>query len=264
MQKRRLGSTDIFVSELGLGTVKFGRNQGVKYPTSFTLPSDIEIKNLLALGFEHGINLLDTAPAYGSSEERLGKLLLGARSRWIIASKVGEEFNDGVSSYDFSQASVIKSVERSLQRLKTDYLDIVLVHSNGDDENIIHKENIFSVLTQLKEQGKIRAFGMSSKTITGGMLSVDLADVTMVTYNPTYQDEKTIIDYALEKQKGILIKKAFASGHLQKIANADPVKHALQLCLAEPAVSSIIIGTINPKHLLQNIDNVNAQHYSKL
>lgn len=256
MQKRRLGSTDLYVSELGLGTVKFGRNQGVKYPTSFALPSDDDIKNLLAFAYDQGINLLDTAPAYGSSEERLGKLLPGVRSQWIIASKVGETFRDGVSSYDFSQSSVLKSVERSLQDLKTDYLDILLVHSNGDDEKIIHEQEIFSVLTKLKEQGKIRAFGMSSKTIAGGMLSVDLSDVTMVTYNPTYQDEKIIIDYAAEKQKGILIKKAFVSGHLQEIENANPVKHALQLCLAEPAVSSVIVGTINPAHLLENIRNL--------
>jgi len=76
------------VSPLGLGTVKFGRNQQVKYPTAFELPDDKQVLNILALARDLGINLLDTAPAYGLSQQRLGKLLSG-RQDWIIVSKVG-------------------------------------------------------------------------------------------------------------------------------------------------------------------------------
>ena len=79
MQKRRIGQTDIEVSVLGLGTVKWGRNQGVKYPAPFQLPTDREIKDLLAVAREQEINLLDTAPAYGLAEQRLGELLQGQR-----------------------------------------------------------------------------------------------------------------------------------------------------------------------------------------
>ena len=70
LAKRPLGSTGIDVSSLGLGTVKFGRNQEVKYPTGFSLPVDRAIESLLDVARESGINLLDTAPAYGSSEQR--------------------------------------------------------------------------------------------------------------------------------------------------------------------------------------------------
>ena len=72
---RSLGATGLRVSPLGLGTVKFGRNRGVKYPRTFELPTDRAILNLLETAWESGINLLDTAPAYGASEERLGRLL---------------------------------------------------------------------------------------------------------------------------------------------------------------------------------------------
>src|SRR3990167_7608998 len=92
LQKRSLGQTGIEVSVIGLGTVKFGRNQGVKYPVSFQLPSDQELEVLVNTAFDLGMNLLDTAPAYGMSEERLGKLLQSKRPDWVISTKVGEEF----------------------------------------------------------------------------------------------------------------------------------------------------------------------------
>ncbi len=86
MELRDLGGTGIRVSSLGLGTVKFGRNEQVKYPRAFQLPDDRQIRALLELAIDLGINLLDTAPAYGSSMERLGKLLPGPRERWVIVS----------------------------------------------------------------------------------------------------------------------------------------------------------------------------------
>ncbi len=247
MQKRCLGSTAIEVSILGLGTVKFGRNQGVKYPTSFSLPTDQELQALLALAKESGINLLDTAPAYGSSEERLGRYLRGQRDQWVISTKVGEAFIEGKSYFDFSAEKIIVSIEHSLKTLLTDYLDIVLVHSNGEDEGIINEDAVFDTLAMLKKQGKIRAFGMSTKTRQGSLLTIDHADVAMVTFNPQEQVEREMIAYAHQKKKGVLIKKALASG------NINP-SEALPFVLKERGVTSVIIGTINPLHLRQSVE----------
>lgn len=251
MQLNRLGKTDIEVSLIGLGTVKFGRQHGVKYPHAFTLPTDAEILQLLASAEELGINLLDTAPAYGTSEERLGTLLHGQRHRWVIATKAGEEF-DGVNShYDFSPQAITASVERSLQRLRTDYVDIVLIHSNGDDVRIIEEDHVFSTLAALKKAGKIRAYGMSTKTIAGGLLTVDLADVAMVSYSADYTDERDVLTHAQKLQKGTFIKKALASGHAQKPSDA------MKFACTTPGVTSVIIGTINPEHLRENVAAVN-------
>jgi aryl-alcohol dehydrogenase-like predicted oxidoreductase len=247
LQKRRVGKTDIEVSVIGLGTVKFGRNQGVKYPEPFALPSDQAMQTLLSEAKELGINLLDTAPAYGQSEERLGALLQGQRHKWVISTKVGEEFVAGESQFDFSPQAMRQSIERSLLRLKTDYLDIVLVHSNGDDVRIIEEEHVFSLLAGLKKEGKIRAYGMSTKTIAGGLLTVALADVAMVAFNPSYTAERDIILAAHQQQKGIFIKKALSSGHLQ-----TSVEDTMQFIFSEPGVTSVIVGTLNPEHLKQN------------
>ncbi|HID48445.1 MAG TPA: aldo/keto reductase, partial [Chromatiales bacterium] len=89
MELRPLGATGIEVSPLGLGTVKIGRNQQVKYPRGFRIPDDAAVRDLLGLARDLGLNLVDTAPAYGNSEERLGKLLPD-KNDWIIVTKVGE------------------------------------------------------------------------------------------------------------------------------------------------------------------------------
>lgn len=255
MELRPLGNTGINISTLGLGTVKFGRNQGVKYPTAFDLPSDEQINILLDVCCELGINLLDTAPAYGTSEERLGRLLSPSiRSQWIIVTKAGEEFIDGNSYFDFSTSALIKSIERSLKRLNTDYLDCVLIHSNGDDKKIILEDEALHTLNQLKQKGLIRATGMSTKTIEGGLLALEHSDVVMATYHPLYIDEKPILDRALELKKGIFIKKGLLSGHLQQLNHPYPVKMNMNFILQHPAVSSIIVGTLNPQHLRQNAE----------
>lgn len=249
---RPLGNTGLTVSALGLGTVKIGRDKGVKYPTGFTIPDDRAVVELLAQARDLGINLIDTAPAYGHSEQRLGQLI-SHRQEWIIVTKVGEEFDNdsGASHFDFSPEHVRRSVERSLTRLKTDYLDCVLVHSDGNDLAII-EQGTLDALNDLKKAGLIRASGMSTKTVDGGLAALQHADIAMVTYNLTHHDEVPVIEQAAADQKGILIKKAFASGHLDDNI-ADPVQESLNQILGTTGVSSIIAGTINPKHLQENV-----------
>lgn len=257
MQYRPFGSTDLQLSVLGLGTVKLGRNQGVKYPSSFEIPDDKAARDLLALAKDLGINLLDTAPAYGNSEERLGHLLKNQRKDWIICTKVGEEFSTDAngnpqSYFDFSPEHTKFSIERSLKRLNTDYLDIVLVHSDGNDEHVIQHTGAIETLSELKKSGIIRAFGVSTKTISGGILAAEKCDGVMATLNLAYQDELPVFDYCATHNKGVLIKKAFASGHLSS-STSDPVRDSLSLALKQKATSSVIIGTINPKHLRENV-----------
>lgn len=249
MALRTLGDSGVAVSPIGLGSVKFGRNQAVKYPRPFDLPSDRGVLGLLDLARELGVNLLDTAPAYGVAEERLGRLLRGRREDWVIVTKTGEAFQNGVSRFDFSAAATRASVERSLERLNTDRLDAVLIHSDGDDERILRQEGALSALLDLKAAGLIRAIGMSTKTVAGGLLALEHCDLVMVTYNPLYRDELPVIRAAHAAGKGILIKKGLLSGHLDKLEEPDPVSACLRFIFSEPGIGSVVVGTLNPTHL---------------
>ncbi|KJK09036.1 aldo/keto reductase [Pseudomonas tussilaginis] len=255
---RPLGSTGLRVSPLGLGTVKLGRDQGVKYPNGFTIPDDEQARLLLAQASDLGINLIDTAPAYGRSEERLGPLLRGQREQWVIVSKVGEEFNDGQSHFNFSAAHTRFSIERSLKRLETDHIDLVLVHSDGNDLHILEHEEVYQTLEALKQEGKIGGFGLSGKTAAGGLKALERGDCAMVTYNLNEQNERVVLDYAAEHGKAILVKKALASGHVCLSPGVDPVRASFDLLFAHPGVSSAIVGTINPVHLAHNVATVAA------
>ncbi len=259
MIKKRIAQTDIEVSCIGLGTVKFGRNSSVKYPAAFDLPDDNAILNCLSVANELGINLLDTAPAYGVSEQRLGKLLQGQRHNYVLCSKAGEEFDGTQSSYHFQRKDIINSVERSLKHLQTDYLDILLIHSNGDDVNIIENYAVFDTLADLKQRGLIRAYGMSTKTVEGGLLTLQHADIAMVAYNPIYTEEQEVITNAAENHKSIFVKKAFASGHLNQLQeyaqqrDMSVVDATFDFIFQQAGISSVIIGSLNPKHITENV-----------
>lgn len=255
-ERRKIADTGVAVSPLGLGTVKLGRDKAVKYPTGFKIPDDKQALDLLALTWDLGINLIDTAPAYGNSETRLGQLLPKLPHDWVIATKAGEYFDPatGESRYDFSPESITRSVENSLRSLHRDVLDIVLIHSDGNDKQIIEQQGALETLNILKQRGLIRASGMSTKTVEGGLLALKQSDLAMVMHNLEYQQEQAVLDEAARSHKGIFIKKALGSGHLAHGAtNIDIVQANFDFIFREPAVSSVIIGTINPAHLKDNV-----------
>ncbi|MDF1851538.1 MAG: aldo/keto reductase [Verrucomicrobiales bacterium] len=258
MRQRPLAQTSFTVSSLGLGTVKLGRNQQVKYPKDFDLPTDAEFLSLLDLAQQQGINFLDTAPAYGTSEERLGKLLGSRREDWVIMSKAGEDFVDGESVFDFSPSAIRESVERSLRRLDTDRVECLLLHSDGNDLEILNHSGAVEELFALKEEGKILAHGISTKTVSGGQRAIELGlDSVMVTYNPWHTEEEAVLDTAEESGTSVFLKKSLGSGWFGKEEpDEDPVEKSLRFVFSHPAATSAIIGTINPKHLVENCEAI--------
>ena len=257
LQQRQLGSTDLHLSLLGLGTVKLGRDQEVKYPKDFKIPEDKAVKDLFSLCQDLGINFIDTAPAYGNSEERLGKLLPN-KNDWMIMTKVGEAFENGESSFDFSAAATRKSIEQSLRKLRRDHVDMVLVHSDGNDMNIINNEGALPELQKMKEEGLIRSYGMSTKTTEGGLWIVENCDVVMATCNTSDDHDLPVIARANELNKGVVVKKGLQSGHADKSAGGSGVETAFKHVFSQQGVTSMIVGTINMQHLRDNVQIVNA------
>jgi aryl-alcohol dehydrogenase-like predicted oxidoreductase len=262
LPKRPFAKTGKDVSVLGLGTVKFGRNRGVKYPggDGFDLPSDAAASDLLDIALDLGINLLDTAPAYGSAEERLGGLLGARRDKFFLVSKTGEEFDadTAASDYIFTAEHTRMSIERSLKRLRTDYLDCVLVHANRDDVKIITETPVLETLARMKDAGKILSFGVSTYSVEGGCLAARLTDCVMLAYNVGYLDEVAVLPDAQKYGAAVLVKKGLASGHLGGYAQdaagaADLLGENIRFVLDTPGVTSMVFGSLSPANIRANV-----------
>lgn len=257
MNKRYVANTGVGLSLLGLGTVKFGRNQSVKYPGSFDLPSDEAISHLLAIAHAAGITTLDTAPAYGLAEERLGRQLKlqNHRQQWQIITKAGEIYDSRLdqSRFDFTPAGLRLSLETSLRRLQTDYIDCWLLHSDGNDTERLN-DDVIACLQKAKQEGWVRSIGMSTKTVDGGALALQHLDCIMMTASLSNTGEMGLFDVAEQLGKSILLKKIYDSGWALTAANKHEVMcDTLSQLFRHKAVCSAIVGTINPAHLQENI-----------
>ncbi len=155
MLYRTLGRTNLSLSILGFGASPLGN--------AFETIDPAEGKRAVHHAIEQGINYFDTSPYYGLtlSESRLGEALQGRRQRVVLASKTGRFGATLPDGFDFSAARVQSSVEESLRRLRTDYLDVLLAH----DIEFCDKRQIFNetipALHKLKESGKVRFIGVS-------------------------------------------------------------------------------------------------------
>ena len=159
MERADIPGTSLKVSRVALGTWAIG---GWMWGGTDEAQSIATIQAAI----EHGINVIDTAPAYGSgrSEEIVGKALADGhlRSRVIIATKVGLEWNGGMVFRNASRARIMREIEDSLRRLQTDYIDIYQVHWA---DPLVAIEETADAMSTLLRQGKIRAIGVSNFSV---------------------------------------------------------------------------------------------------
>lgn len=261
MQLRALGKSGLVVSPIGLGTVKLGRAAGLRLASPAKIPTDDEARALLRTASELGVNLLDTAPAYGDSEARLGKLLasgeagIGPRDRWVISTKVGEEFDpvSCKSRYDFSAAHIAQSVDRSLASLRTDRVEVLLLHfaSSGDlDAQTMTNDSrgtdqthgVLDAMLAVKRAGKARLVGASVSSPAGAAIAASKLDVVMIALNSAEMGTLDVVRASGAAGAGVMIKKPLASGH------AD-AKASLAMVLKTPGVSCAVVGTTSATHL---------------
>jgi aryl-alcohol dehydrogenase-like predicted oxidoreductase len=150
MQYRRLGKSNLQVSALCLGTMMFGDQTGRE-----------EAAAIVADARERGVNYIDTADVYtkGASESMLGELLQGQRHDWVLATKMGNKMSERVNESRYSRSWMLREIEASLTRLRTDHVDILYLHR---DFNGMDMEEPLRAIDAMLRAGKIRYWGVSN------------------------------------------------------------------------------------------------------
>lgn len=205
MKYKELGKSGLKVSELSFGCMSLGEDH---------------TKNaaLLHEALENGINFFDTADLYqkGENELTVGKAFKGMRDKAILATKVGNQWRPDGSGWDWnpSKVYIVKAVEESLKRLQTDYIDLYQLHGGTIDDPIDDTIEAFELLQQ---QGKIRAYGISSirpNVIREYVQRSKMASVMMQYSLLDRRPEETCLGLLQEHRIGVLARGSYAQGLL--------------------------------------------------
>jgi aryl-alcohol dehydrogenase-like predicted oxidoreductase len=150
MQYRHLGKSNLQVSALCLGTMMFGDQTGPE-----------EAAAIVADARERGVNYIDTADVYskGGSETLLGQILQGQRHDWVLATKLGNKMSARVNEGHYARSWMLRELEASLQRLRTDHVDILYLHRDYAGMDL---EEPLRALDAMLRDGKIRYWGLSN------------------------------------------------------------------------------------------------------
>jgi len=287
---RPLGETGLTVSEIGFGAWGIGgRTSGT---TSYGDTDDRTSLAALGRALDSGITFFDTSAAYGDghSEALIGRAFGGCRDKVVIATKAGYESWDRPP--DFSADAVVASTEKSLARLRSDYVDLLQLHNPTSE--VLGDERLREALARLKAAGKIRAWGVSAKSPTEALEALTKFDAPVVQANFNMMDVRVIDSglLALVAQRGagvigrtplcfgflsgtITRETAFPEGdhrlgwsraqldnwidgaaELLTAVGAQPGREgahaALRFCLAQPALSTTIPGILTTAEAEEN------------
>jgi aryl-alcohol dehydrogenase-like predicted oxidoreductase len=279
---RALGRTGANVTILGYGAMELRGQPGGPEIT------DEDAGRLLNAVLDDGINLIDTSPDYGRSEELVGTHVGHRRDEFFLASKCGcpAEFPADVPPpypHDYSQQNVRVNVEQSLRRLRTDRLDLVQVHMSPPVATL-EADHTIETLKELQAEGKIRFIGMSG--ILPNLpdhIAMNVFDAFQIPYSAVQRDHENLITEAADKGAGTLIRGGAARGAASEEKNwtvgpltqqpgvgqrnwetsgmgalldeagIGRMEFILRFTLSHPGLSTTIVGTANPAHLAGNI-----------
>lgn len=245
MEKRVLGKTGWQISVIGFGAIKLPKLD------------EKQCDRLLNHAIDLGVNFIDTADCYGDSEEKIGKVLHRRRDQFYLSTKVDERDKVGVT----------QKLERSLSRLKTDYIDLVLFHDvRGQEYERLFIQGGFEALIKAKQEGKILEIGISihhSISIMKKVIDSKMFSALMIAYSPIDEDRLStdIIPSAYEMGIGLIAMKPLAGGRLgetkgweRKSFNGEsPAQVCLRYILSNPYITCAIPGMTNLKELEENV-----------
>jgi aryl-alcohol dehydrogenase-like predicted oxidoreductase len=196
LERRKLGKTDMTVGVLGFGGAETGYGR-----------TDMEVvERLLSSALDQGLDAIDTAECYGMSEEQIGETVAHRRDEFQLFTKVGHWPDDG-----WSAAGIARSIERSLERLKTDHVDVVHLHSCGLD--VLKKGEAIDALEAARKAGKTRYIGYSGDS-EAAKYAVECGRFDTLMTSISIADQEAIdlfLPQARERQMGVIVKRGIAN-----------------------------------------------------
>lgn len=275
MDKQPFGKTGFSVSPLGFGGA----------PVGYLKTDQDRVARILNLLLDAGVNLLDTAASYPGSETLIGNTVGHRRGEYGLVSKCGSKLDD-VPGEAWSKQLILGTVDRALRQLKTDRLDVMLLHSC--DLATLKKGEAVAALAQAREAGKIRFAGYSGDN-EAAAYAAGLSDIAVIETSVNIADQRnldTVLPLCRKNNLGVLAKRPIANAawkdaseqpgfygnyaseyhtRLKKMKlnpaelgfTGDPddawPELALRFTLSHPGVHCAIIGTTNPQNARANI-----------
>ena len=276
MNYRRLGRTNLQVSEISLGTVELGMDYGIPAQGAHRRPSGADAARLLNRALDLGVNLIDTAQAYGESEVIIGQALKSRRDEYILATKIGSLSWEGYSGTELRKR-VEASIIESLRALQTDIIDLLYIH-NATPE-LIQQGEIVEIMERARQVGYARFIGTTTygEAAPLAVLEDGHFDCIQVAYNLLdRQFEERVLPLAKEKDVGVVIRSVLLKGaltyryahlpeelrelraavnrvnSLRDTQDTSLPELAYRFVLAHPVVSTALVGT-GRVHELQEI-----------
>ena len=276
MEKTPLGNTGLEVTRLGMGLSEIGDYE-------LTQEGVDTVAAVLNAALDGGINFLDTAACYGNSEELVGRAVSGRRDEFVLASKCGHS-RDGFEWGDWDRRTIEASIDRSLQRLQTDHIDVMQLHTCELAD--LERGEVIEALLEAKQAGKVRFAGYSGDN-EEALWAVESGhfDTLQTSFSLVDQRARTweTLQKADENGMGVIIKRPIGnavwrasqstSGYAdeyfrraQELAAMgdlpdepeDRIETSLGFTFSHPQVDTAILGTQNRDHMLANVRMVES------
>lgn len=214
MNYRRLGRTGLQVSEIGLGAVELGLDYGVPVAGEHLRPAEADAVRLLNRALDLGVNFIDTARAYGVSEEVIGRGLKSRRREYILATKLAAIREEGQSDRELRE-QVKASIATSLRALQTDVID--LLQSHHTPVEVIAAGRVVAAMQEAQAAGDVRFIGASTygEDAPLAVLADGRFDTLQVAYSLVDRTlEERVLPLARERDIGVVIRSVLLRGVL--------------------------------------------------
>ena len=268
-----LGRTGLKVTRLSFGAMEV-RGSRIWNGRPVT---DQQAETILNTVLDEGINFIDTANDYGRSEEFIGKYIAHRRDEYFLATKCGctvvrRDDNTDDTPHVWTRDNLFRGLEESLQRMKTDYIDIMQLHNPSVEDT--EKNHLVEALKEMQAQGKVRFIAIST-TLPHLPVYLDwgVFDTFQIPYSALERDHEGWISRSAEAGIGTIIRGGVARGEVgvglgnedrwKKFEEAkldellDPgesrTAFLLRFTLSHPQVNTTIVGTLYPEHLQENL-----------